>query len=499
VTRPEKRPRRWIAIALVAVVVLIAILALIVPNALLRSDFIRKRINKDPEHGWLEYDSAYSRWPGTLHVKNLSFRDQDPKAEWAFQLADADLTYSLADLLRRRFHVTRLSGRGFVFRVRSRLTRAEATPSRLSRLPPIPGFPDPPLVGRPEPPEPSTGGKEWSIHVESVAIDDARDVWIEGYRCTGDARVTGGFFLWPKHEAQVYPSKLAIRNGTIRSGKDAIAADVRATFEARIGPWDPQKFPGSKVLRFVGGDAKATARLDDAEVLNRLLGEPAGTRLEKGSGRMNVEASVEKGVAKGSIDYGSRDLALRILDVGMRGRFDGRVELSGVQLQTWGGGRLDGGHVNLTGATVWDRAGATYPWWGRVAFERGEFRPKTAFLFTTTADARAKNAQPLMQIVNVDLPEWAKRLLRLDDPVAARSAIRVGPSVVELRRLAARTGKLRIFGEYVERGSSKNGTFLIDTGLLSVGVGISGREKEVRIFGPRKWFRERTGWEPEKD
>jgi hypothetical protein len=498
VKRPEKRRRRWIAIALVAVVVLIAILALVVPNALLRSDFIRKRTNKDPAHGWLDYDSAYSRWPGTLRVKNLSFRDQDPKAEWAFQLADADLTYSLADLLRRRFHVTRLSGRGFVFRVRSRLTRAEATPPRLSRLPPIPGFPDPPLVGRPESAVPPTG-KEWSILVESVAIDDVREVWIEGYRCTGDARVTGGFFLRPKHRAQVYPSKLAIRNGTIRSGKDAIAADVRATFEARIGPWDPRAFRGSKVLRFVDGDAKATARLDDAEVLNRLLGEPAETRLQKGSGRMNVEASVEKGVAKGAIEYGSRDLALRMLDVAMRGRFDGRVELSGVQLQTWGGGRLDGGHVNLTGATVWDSAGAPYPWWGRVAFERGEFRPKTAFLFTTTADARAKDAQPLMQIVNVDLPDWTKRLLRLDDPISARSGIRLGPSVVELRSLAARTGKLRMFGEYSARGSSKSGTFLIDAGLLSVAVGISGREKEVRIFGPRKWFRERTGWEPEKD
>jgi hypothetical protein len=491
----ENRRVLWVAITLVAVAAIIAVIALVVPNALLRSDFIRKRVNKDPDRGWLEYDSASSRWPGTLHVKNLSFRDRDPKAEWAFQLEDADLTYSFVDLLRRRFHVTRLAGRGFIFRVRSRLTRAEATPTRLSRLPAIPGFPDPPLLGPPEPRAPATG-KEWTILVDSVAIDDVREVWIEGYRCTGESRVTGGFFLRPKQQAQVYPSKLAIRNGTIHSGKDVIAADVRATFGARIGPWDPKKFPGRRMLRFVDGDAEATARLDDAEVLNRLLGEPAGTRLERGSGRMDVRASVEKGIAKGTIDYGSRDLALRILDVAMRGRFDGRVELSGVGLETWGGGRLNGGHVNLTDATVWDGARQAHPWWGRVDFERGEFRPKSTFLFTTSATARARDAQPLLQIVNVDLPEWVKRLLRLDDPVAARTAIRLGRSVVELRRLAARTGKLRIFGEYFARGSSKSGTFLIDAGLLSVGVGISDGKKQVRIFGPRKWFRERTGWEP---
>ncbi|HEY6066565.1 MAG TPA: hypothetical protein VIY96_10430, partial [Thermoanaerobaculia bacterium] len=276
-----------------------------------------------------------------------------------------------------------------------------------------------------------------------------------------------------------------------------VAADMRATIGARIGPWDPEKFPGSKVLGFVDGEAEASARLDDAEVINRLLGEPAGTRLEKGSGRMDIRAAVEKGVAKGAIDYGARDLALRILDVSMRGRFDGRLELSGVRLETGGGGRLDGGHVNLTDATVRDRGGAGHPWWGRIDFGRGDFRPKTAFLFTTTATARARNALPLLQIVNVNLPDWANRLLRLDDPLAARSSIRMGRSVVELKRLAARTGKLQIFGEYLAKGPSKSGTFLIDAGLLSVGVGISGDQRQVRIFGPRKWFRERTGWEPE--
>jgi Xaa-Pro aminopeptidase len=87
-------------------------------------------------------------------------------------------------------------------------------------------------------------------------------------------------------------------------------------------------------------------------------------------------------------------------------------------------------------------------------------------------------------------------LLELDEELVARAAVRVGKSLAELHRLAARAGKARIYGEYVARGSSKTGTFLVDAGLLSVGVGLSGREKKVRIFGPRKWFRERTGWEP---
>ncbi|HEU5251199.1 MAG TPA: hypothetical protein VFW15_14515 [Thermoanaerobaculia bacterium] len=493
---PAQQSRlRNAAIALLVLALVLSFIALVGPNVLLRSGYIAGRLNKDPESGWLEYDSAGSRWPGTVHVKNLRFRDRDPEAEWGFQLDEADITYSLGGLLRRKFHVTRLSGRGFVFHARSRLAPKEATPVRLRRIPPIPGFPDPPLSGPSKPQRPPTG-KEWTILVDGVAVESVREVWIDEYRFVGDARVTGGFFLRPRHRAEVHPAKLAARNGTLWSGRDAIARDVRATIETRIGAWDPRAFPGSRMLRFVSGDAEATGRLDDAEILNRLIGEPPGTRFERGSGRMNVNATVEGGVARGTIDYASPDLALRVLDVAMRGRFGGLLRLSGVRLRDWGGGRLNGGRVSLTDARVSDGDGKTRPWWGRIDFETGDFRPKARALFTTTASAHARDAQPLLEIANVDPPGWVERLLRLDEPVAARAAVRVGRSLVELRRMVARTGKVRISGDYVASGRSKSGTFLVDTGLLSVGIGIGGDGRDVRVFGPRKWFRERTGWEP---
>ena len=489
------RRARWIVIALAVVAAVVVLIAFVVPNALLKGDFLPKRMNKDPDHGWLEYASASSPWPGTLRVKSFRYRDRDPKAEWSIAMEEGTLDYSLADLLRKRFHVTRLSGRGFVFRVRSRLTRAEATAARLARLPKIEGFPDPPLLGEISPKTPPTG-KEWSVQIDGIAVDDVREVWIEEYRCTGESRLTGAFFLRPKHRAEIFGAKLAIRSGEIRFGRDVIAADVRATFDARFEPWDPMKFPGSRVLRFASGEAEASARLDNAEVINHLLGDPPGTRLERGTGRLDVRATVEKGVARGTVDYGSRDAALRALDVAMRGRFDARVELSGIAMENWGGGRLNGGHVRVSDATVVDSDGKRYPWWGRVNFARGLFRPKTAALFTTDATLQARDSQPLLQIVDVDLPEWTKKLLRLEEQVAGRAQVRVGKALVELHRLSARTGRLKIDGEYSARGRGKAGTFLIDAGPLSVGVGISGAQRNVRIFGPRKWFRERTGWEP---
>ena len=495
---PRRDRARGVAIALVAVTALLFVLALTVPNMVLKSDLVRSRLSRDPEGGLLEYDSASSRWPGTIHVKNLRFRDRDPKAEWAFELSEADLTYSLAALLRKRFHVTRVAGSGLVFHARNRLTPSEATPERVRRIPPIAGFPNPPLLSSARPRRPPTG-KEWSILVENLVVDSVREIWIDEYRYSGDAVLRGGFFLRPKHRAEVFPATLRSRSGSLRSGNEVLAEDVQAKIEARIPPWDPLELPGSKVLRVVFGRGEASAQLATAELLNQLLGRPAGTRLEKGGGRINARTSVEGGIAQGAVDFSSRDLALRFLDVAMRGRFDGVIRLSGVHIETWGGGRLDGGHVRLADATVTDRKGIPHSWWGRIDFARGEFRPKSQALFTTTASAHARDAVPLLQIVDVDLPGWMKNLLNLEDELAARASIGIGRALVDIRRLTAQTGKLQIDGEYRARGSSKKGTFLLDAGLLSVGVGVSEGKATLRVFGPRKWFRERSGWEPAKD
>jgi hypothetical protein len=489
---------RRVAIALLAVALLILLAVLIVPNRLLRSDFLRSRLNKSPDSGLLDYDSASSGLPGTVHVKNLRFRDRDPKAEWSIELAEADLTYSLVDLLRRRFHVTRVTGHGLVFHARNRLTRAQATAARARRLPPIAGFPDPPLLS-PAPPHPPATGKQWSLSVENLSVDSVREIWIDDYRFTGDARLTGGFFLRPKQRAEILPTQLVSRTGVLRSGTRVLAEDVKARIDARFPPWEPTRFRGSQVLRLVIGKADLSVQLPTAELVNRLIGEPAGTTFEKGSGRMNVKASVERGVASGVIDFASRDLALRILDVAMRGRFDARMALSGVQLETFGGGRLDGGHWNLTDALLSDPDGSTHPWWGRIDFSPGAFRPRTEAFFTTTASARARDSRPLLRIVGVKLPGWARRLLDLDEELTARASIRIGKELIEIRRMTARTGKLRIDGDYRAKGSSKDGTFFIDSGLLSVGVGIDRGKTELDVLGPRKWFRQRAGWEPAKD
>jgi len=115
-------------------------------NVLIRTRLLRALINDGPDKVWIEYSSAYSLWPGRLRVSNLQIRDRARVSEWIITLDEGRASVSLLDLLRGRFHPTRIRGSGLALRVRGRLTPEEATPRRLSFLPPISGFPAPPLL-----------------------------------------------------------------------------------------------------------------------------------------------------------------------------------------------------------------------------------------------------------------------------------------------------------------------------------------------------------------
>jgi len=90
-------------------------------------------------------------------------------------------------------------------------------------------------------------------------------------------------------------------------------------------------------------------------------------------------------------------------------------------------------------------------------------------------------------------------LLVPGEGLAGRARVKLGKSLAEVRALTARVGDFQIDGEYQARGASRNGTFLISTGALSLGIGLNGATAEYRFLGAKRWFRERSGREPTRD
>ena len=493
---PSRRAR--LALLILGAVVLIAYLGYVAAaRYFLSSGRLKALVNKAPDRTTIEYESASSLWPGRARVRRLHVRDRDRKAEWMFELEEARISFSILALLRGRLHVTSLSGSGSTFRARNRLTAAQAGDAkRVARLPPIPGFPDPPRL-QPGESKPPPTGKEWPIRIDDLEVVGMRELWIDEYRYTGDGRLTGAFLLQPRIHAQIFRAQLTTEGGTLKVGDDSLAEDVKATLRGKVEPWDPRDFPGSRMLRFLSGDGRASARLPDMELVNRLLGTLAGTRLERGGGLLAVHGSVERGVAQGSLDLSAPRVALRIVDVGFRGKLDARANVAGLDLLKEGA-TLTGGHVHLTDATVSGTADGARPWWLKATFLPGRLLPRRGVLMTGAVDVTARDGRPFLAIVKGKIPDWVTKRLDLEG-LAGRAGLRLGDDVVDLERLVARAGDFRIFGEYRARGASRRGTFLVDAGLLSVGIGIDGAKGELDVLAPRRWFEKRTGWEAPKD
>jgi hypothetical protein len=153
----------------------------IVTKKLLEGPSLRAEINKKPEELMIDWDEAHSTRPGFVDVKNLRIRGSDPNVQWIVILPEATVRYSLLPLLRRNFIVTQLRPTSIQFRLRQKLFPGKYTEEQVRRLPPIPGFVDPPLrVEGEKLPEPESN--PFTVEVKDVATDVFDDIWVDAFR-----------------------------------------------------------------------------------------------------------------------------------------------------------------------------------------------------------------------------------------------------------------------------------------------------------------------------
>ncbi|MFN2387843.1 MAG: hypothetical protein ABR576_16430 [Thermoanaerobaculia bacterium] len=491
----RRRPISRLILIVAAVAVGLLLLYLAAANVLLSGRALRAKLDKGPDRTHIDWASARSLWPGRLEVRRLRIRDRDLKAEWMFELDEARLSYSVLGLLRKRFEARHVRGRGLIFRARNRLEKSRATPDRLRHLPPILGFSDPPLL-RPGETRPPRTGKELDVHVTDLAVEGVREIWVDAARFQGDARLTGGFFLRPKEEAEVFASALAVEKGGLSVRGTRVADQVSGTLGGAISRWHPRRFPGSRVLRFLDGEAELEARSPEIAGLDRLLGGFGQLRPVRGRPTVRLQARVADGLGSGTATLEAPALVARIVDYEIAGRLSGRIRFQKYDLRG-GAGQLSGSHVELRGVEMEKDGRRGEPWWGRAELADGSFRLQPSAQIRGSARVRARDARPLLAIIKVNLPRWVEKLFDLEG-VAASAGVQLAPSRLEVTRLDASVGDYHLQGDYRSREKSKRGVFLIDLGALSVGIGIRDGEREIEIIGARKWFREQAGREPAK-
>ena len=276
---------------------------LIAGNAVVKSQLIKKAV-AGSQGFQLDYASAYTLWPGHVHVEQLSLRVEDYNVQFEVALGSAEVDISLSQLLFKKFRVTRLDAQGTRFRMRHKLIVVGDDAERVAAYPPIRGFADPPYFVGLRPPSASAEQARhfWQVRIENVTAH-VTELWVMEYRFVGEGVARGSFVVMPSLWVQVEPAELTLERGTVRLGQHVVADRVRGRITCDIPDMWVQKTEGVEVLREIA----ATVRLDlsggELDFLNAYLARFGQLGYD---GRANW--SLDVNVQRGAVQLGSQVL-----------------------------------------------------------------------------------------------------------------------------------------------------------------------------------------------
>jgi hypothetical protein len=478
--------RFWILLALL--VAGIAVLGCLAAHLVVSTRLLRRWVNGTPQQLLLEYDGASSWIPGVLRIRGLSMRGSDSNVQWFFRMEKATITVSLLDLFRKRFHATRVRAEGLVFRLREKEKKSETSAAHAALLPPIAGFSDPPLAtAEAEPPPASKTAlkKFWTVQVEDLVADPAPDIWVEIYRFRGHARITGGFTLHPHDRVRIGPAAVEFLSGGFLLGPEQpILSAASGHGDCDIDAFEPDAVRGQEVWRKISGNIRFEGRLEDIRFLNHYLRHAPDPRLSGGGGKAHFNLRFDHGIAVGGGDFELARAAFRYSDGTVRGRASGRLNVPRWDVEH-NNMQISGSHIALSNVVTTGTAHDERDWWGRFDVASGRLHDG---LSAQTA-VSCRDARPLYTLFGAKLPGWAEGILKLEG-LKATARVRLASKLIDMEELDANGGKFHIAGRYREKGEDRRGAFLVETGILAVGVAINGPSSSVKLLGARKWFEE---------
>ena len=249
-------------------------------NVFLSTRLFEMAFNQDPETIFVAFERGWSIWPGRVHAKNLTIRFSDSKVQFVLRLDTCDFTFAIHELaLEKTFHVTRVNGSGVTFRARQRLASPEAIPEFVDALPPIPGFERIPLQ-MPGPPNFLEQYDDAHWHLFTVDLDNAvaenvRDIWVDGVRWQGDARITGGFYLKPIRFVHLDDIHVDVRGGRITALQRVVVEPIAGTIMLDIAGFDPRITSLAELLTHITARTDLHGRVPDLASFPPSLFAPA--------------------------------------------------------------------------------------------------------------------------------------------------------------------------------------------------------------------------------
>lgn len=406
---------------------------LLIANGVLASGIIQKLASEHPDKVLMEWDRAYSPWPGRAYVRNFRLRLQDPTVQFRLTVAHAHVDVHVFDLLHREFHGSNVVADGVTYRLALKTDHPKENAARLAAYPPIEGFARPPLKPHPKPPKstPEEIDALWSVELDDCDAS-IEELWFLEYHYLGPGRATGSFELKPLRWLWV-DGKLALDRGRLSLGKKTIDPAFSMRLQTDLTPINIDENEDEHVLRTLNAEARFELHLQDASVLDVYL---PGLKAH-GAGRVSVDvrsrqgrlldgSTIEATVKSGTVDY-------------RRWHFIGHA---GARLSVAGGtpavrseieGRL--GVPLIAGQAPIDAEVESFK--SELTLADGHFSEGVKLgMLHAEAEAKVDDARALTQAFGDKVPVVGKAVLG-DGPLTAIASVHVTPQykLVRVRKL----------------------------------------------------------------
>lgn len=474
----RRKGARW-AVGIVAVLLGVSALLVTATNVLLRTEILRRLVNEDPSRLSGEWSGPHAWIPGRIHLDSLVLRSGDGNVEWEARLEDVEVEFSLLDLVRQRFHARHVRAARLAFRLRELLRHEEATPELVARYPLIAGFPDPPLLRVASAP-PAGRGRPWRILLDDVAIGNVTGIWIDAWRWEGFARLRGGFELLPGRVAKVHASRLDVVSGALHRGAAAMTEGTRGFVACAIPRFDTQAFPGNDVWKLIAGSAALRAHLSGVAFVSS---DGNGARFSGGSGDVHFGMALADASGRARLSLSAREVMAHSGTRRFRASLRAEVRVPRLDFGDFSA-RFDGSRVTLRDVRVDDAGGPA--WSADVLIPAARLDMKKGGL-TGRVEGTFADARPVVALLPPGPPKWVAGLLDLAGLSVSANAV-VSPGVLEITKARAAAGTFLLLGDYRKRGLDRRGAFLVRSGRLALGVGVTGGGTTLHPVDAVAWF-----------
>jgi hypothetical protein len=275
---------------------------------------------------------------------------------------------------------------------------------------------------------------------------------------------------------------LTIDGGQARFGD----ASGNVGFVGSIAVWSKPvqllKEPKGDLLAALAGDAKLDLRVDKLQALDALIKLPAGSKFEGGGATATVQVAAKEGVADGKLSLAVKKAVVKTKEYRIRG--DATVELP---VRKW---KLAARSYDVSGTRV--ALSDVYStgddparnWWGTIDVPSG----RVGKTISAQPTIRCRDARPLLAMLGVNLPGWTNGLVKLDN-FSATANFASAPETLRVTDLDAKGGNFHILGQFAQDGTIGNGAFLVQSGILLLGIEVvPPKPARVRLLLARQWY-----------